>query len=61
MINVGSVGQPRDNDPRACYVILDDDRMLFRRLEYPIDIVSEKIYATESLDNMLGDRLHAGR
>jgi diadenosine tetraphosphatase ApaH/serine/threonine PP2A family protein phosphatase len=24
MINVGSVGQPRDGDPRACYVILDD-------------------------------------
>lgn len=61
MINVGSVGQPRDNDPRACYVILDDDCVLFRRVEYPIDVVSEKIYATESLDNMLGDRLHAGR
>ena len=26
MINVGSVGQPRDGDPRACYVILDDGR-----------------------------------
>jgi diadenosine tetraphosphatase ApaH/serine/threonine PP2A family protein phosphatase len=24
MVNVGSVGQPRDGDPRACYVILDD-------------------------------------
>jgi diadenosine tetraphosphatase ApaH/serine/threonine PP2A family protein phosphatase len=24
MINVGSVGQPRDGDPRACYVILED-------------------------------------
>lgn len=24
MVNVGSVGQPRDNDPRACYVVLDD-------------------------------------
>jgi predicted phosphodiesterase len=61
MINVGSVGQPRDNDPRSCYVILDDDLVVFRRLEYPIDVVSEKIYATESLDDMLGDRLHAGR
>jgi diadenosine tetraphosphatase ApaH/serine/threonine PP2A family protein phosphatase len=26
MINVGSVGQPRDGDPRACYVVLDDGR-----------------------------------
>ncbi len=26
MINVGSVGQPRDGDPRACYVILDDGK-----------------------------------
>jgi predicted phosphodiesterase len=61
MINVGSVGQPRDNDPRACYVILDEDRVIFRRLDYPIEVVSKKIYAIESLDNMLGDRLHAGR
>jgi len=61
MINVGSVGQPRDNDPRACYVILEDEHVTFRRLEYPIEVVSQKIYATESLDNMLGDRLHAGR
>jgi predicted phosphodiesterase len=61
MINVGSVGQPRDNDPRACYVILDGEDVIFRRLEYPIDVVSKKIYLTDSLDNMLGDRLHAGR
>ena len=26
MVNVGSVGQPRDGDPRACYVILDDGK-----------------------------------
>ena len=61
MVNVGSVGQPRDSDPRTCYVILDGNRVVFRRLEYPINVVSEKIYATESLDNMLGDRLFAGR
>jgi predicted phosphodiesterase len=61
MINVGSVGQPRDSDPRACYVILDGDHVIFRRVEYPIDVVANKIYAIESLDNMLGDRLRAGR
>ena len=37
IINVGSVGQPRDGDPRACYVILDDKTVHFRRVEYPFD------------------------
>ena len=31
MINVGSVGQPRDGDRRACYVVLEDDVVRFRR------------------------------
>jgi hypothetical protein len=61
MINVGSVGQPRDTDSRTCYVIVDNDKVIFRRLEYPISTVSQKIYAIDSLDNMLGDRLLAGR
>ena len=33
MINVGSVGQPCDGDPRACYVVLEDDLVRFRRIE----------------------------
>lgn len=61
MINVGSVGQPRDSDPRACYVIVDGDRLVFRRIEYPVEITAKKIYAVPELDNMLGDRLLAGR
>lgn len=63
MINVGSVGQPRDNDARACYVILDRDARLvtFRRVEYDIDRTAKKIYDVEELDNMLGDRLRTGR
>ncbi len=61
LINVGSVGQPRDSDPRACYVILDGDRLVFRRLDYPVEVVAKKIYAVANLDNMLGDRLLAGR
>jgi diadenosine tetraphosphatase ApaH/serine/threonine PP2A family protein phosphatase len=61
MINVGSVGQPRDGNPRTCYVIVDGDRIIFRRLEYAISTVAQKIYAIDSLDNMLGDRLLAGR
>lgn len=63
MVNVGSVGQPRDNDPRACYVILDDENLTieFRRLKYPIETTRAKIYAIDELDNQLGDRLLPGR
>ena len=37
MVNVGSVGQPRDGDPRACYTILEDERLFFRRVDYPFE------------------------
>lgn len=63
MINVGSVGQPRDEDNRACYVVLDYDakRIYYRRVEYAFEDTIGKIYATDELDNMLGDRLRTGR
>jgi len=61
MINVGSVGQPRDGDPRACYVIIDGDTIRFRRVEYPWEQTIQKIYAIPQLDNFLGDRLREGR
>ncbi len=61
MVNVGSVGQPRDGDPRACYVILDDDVVRFRRVEYPFEDTIRKIYEIPDLDNFLGDRLREGR
>lgn len=61
MINVGSVGQPRDGDPRACYVLQHDDQIEFRRVDYPVDTTIEKIYAIAELDNFLGDRLRQGR
>jgi diadenosine tetraphosphatase ApaH/serine/threonine PP2A family protein phosphatase len=61
MINVGSVGQPRDGDPRSCYVILEDDSVRFRRVEYPFEETARKIYAIPELDNFLGDRLRDGR
>ena len=61
MVNVGSVGQPRDGDPRACYTILTDESVAFRRLEYPLDETISKIYSQKDLDNMLGDRLREGR
>ena len=61
MINVGSVGQPRDNDPRACYVVIEDSVVTFRRVEYDVDKTAQQIYDIPNLDNMLGDRLRTGR
>ncbi|MFV1965165.1 MAG: metallophosphoesterase [Pirellulaceae bacterium] len=61
MINVGSVGQPRDGNPMASYVTLDDDLVEFRRVSYAIDRTVEKIYGIPELDNFLGDRLREGR
>lgn len=63
MVNVGSVGQPRDEDPRACYVVFDDKKheIEYRRLEYDIEATIRKIYAIPELDDMLGDRLRTGR
>ncbi|MEZ6102766.1 MAG: metallophosphoesterase family protein [Pirellulaceae bacterium] len=61
MVNVGSVGQPRDSDPRACYVILTDNELIFRRVEYPVETTIKKIYAEADLNDMLGDRLREGR
>ena len=61
LVNVGSVGQPRDGDWRACYVLLDGNDIRFRRVEYDIDTTVKKIYAIPDLDNFLGDRLRDGR
>lgn len=61
MINVGSVGQPRDGDPRSCYVVQEDDKVTFHRVEYDVSKTQNKIYSIPELDNFLGDRLTTGR
>jgi diadenosine tetraphosphatase ApaH/serine/threonine PP2A family protein phosphatase len=61
LCNVGSVGQPRDGDWRACYVLLDDHTINYRRVEYDVEAVIKKIYAVPDLENFLGDRLRDGR
>ncbi len=61
IINPGSVGQPRDLDPRASYVIIEDDCVRFFRLEYDIEAVASKIRATPQLLDWLGERLYEGR
>ncbi len=63
MLNVGSVGQPRDSDPRACFVVLDTDEKTVRyyRVDYDVEKTRKKIYEIPELDNVLGDRLLGGR
>src|SRR5262245_12960363 len=61
LINVGSVGQPRDGDWRACYVVLDGDDVRFRRVEYDIESTVKKIHEIPVLDNCLGDPIRDGR
>jgi predicted phosphodiesterase len=61
IINIGSVGQPRDKDPRASYVYVDDNVVHFVRLEYDHKTTAEKIRKIERLDNFNADRLAEGR
>ena len=61
IINVGSVGQPRDQDVRACYVVVHDDKVEFVRVEYDIESTAQLILANPALDNFEGERLKDGR
>lgn len=61
IVNVGSVGQPRDGDPRASYAVLDEKGVSFFRVPYDIEAVANRIKATPELSDWLGDRLFEGR
>lgn len=60
LINVGAVGQPRDDDWRASYVLLDGDSIRFRRVEYDVDTTVKKIQRAQGLNDWLGERLKEG-
>jgi predicted phosphodiesterase len=60
IINAGSVGQPRDGDPRACYAIFDNDRVEIVRIPYNIENVQGKM-RQEDLPYQLIERLALGR
>jgi diadenosine tetraphosphatase ApaH/serine/threonine PP2A family protein phosphatase len=63
IVNVGSVGQPRDLDPRASYVLFDPATITvqFVRVPYDIEGVAKKIKAIPQLSDWLADRLFEGR
>lgn len=62
LVNVGSVGQPRDKNPRACFATYDDEAQTvhLHRVSYDIDGAIEGI-RDRGLPTMLGDRLRFGR
>lgn len=61
VVNVGSVGQPRDGDPRSCYVIYDGTTIRFVRIEYDLQTTMNKIRSVAALPNFLADRLERGK
>lgn len=65
IVNVGSVGQPRDGDVRSSFVTYDGDgtngTVRFHRVAYDHEATSGKIRAIEELPDYLADRLAQGR
>lgn len=61
IINVGSVGQPRDKDPRACWGFYDMDTkdFIWMRTEYDIDTAAADIF-NAGLPEYLAERLYNG-
>jgi diadenosine tetraphosphatase ApaH/serine/threonine PP2A family protein phosphatase len=61
LINAGSVGQPRDGDPRAAFALYDSDgTIMFRRVEYNVAEAQRRISAA-GLPQSLANRLAIGR
>lgn len=60
IVNVGSVGQPRDRDPRSCWVLVDDDRITWRRVPYDVQQTMDRIRAA-GLPAQLAERLMSGK
>ena len=61
IVNVGSVGQPRDGNNRSSYVLFDGETVLFRRVAYDVDRTVELISKVDRLPEYLALRLKEGR
>lgn len=61
LVNPGSVGQPRDHDPRASYAVLDlaQESITHHRVEYDVDLTARRIQDAQ-LPDFLADRLRSG-
>lgn len=61
LVNVGSVGQPRDGDWRASYVIVDDKTIRFVRLDYDVQRTIRRFKECPDLPEYLAKRLEEGK
>jgi predicted phosphodiesterase len=65
MVNVGSVGKPRDGNTMACYVLFNGTEVLYRRVPYDVEMTIRQIYeipglGAETRENLI-DRLRRGK
>jgi len=61
IINIGSVGQPRDGDNRACFVTIDEGAVCYHRVPYDYHRTAAKLEKLGEQYRMLGYRLSIGR
>jgi diadenosine tetraphosphatase ApaH/serine/threonine PP2A family protein phosphatase len=61
IVNIGSVGQPRDRDNRACYITLEDGTVRYHRVPYRFGRTMEKLTALGEKYEILAYRLALGR
>lgn len=50
ILNPGSVGQPRDGDPRAAYAIIENNKIELKRVEYPVEETVSQVEASSLPD-----------
>lgn len=60
-LNVGSTGQPRDGDNRACYAVIEEHQITWHRVSYDFRSTMEKIYNNGELSDILARRLEIGK
>ena len=61
LVNVGSVGQPRDGDWRASYVVVDDEEIRFHRVDYDVQRTIRRFKENPELPEYLARRLEEGK
>jgi len=61
LVNVGSVGQPRDGDSRSCYLVVDEDELMYCRIPYDIGQAMERMASIGPISSAAASRLQFGR
>ena len=64
VLNPGSVGQPRDGDPRAAYAVIDDNKIELKRVAYPVEETIARVEASSypaRAKHLISHSLRCGR